>query len=971
LNRLAFKIPAILIVLVLVLAGAAWFLFTTSIKQGNQEMEKLRRQMKDLEAVKTELAGKLAVAQAAQATSSAAARAAEALDGWANGWMNDFKDPALLKALGVATVANWNAQAQKLLEKGGPTLLDNVVVANARGTVSASAPKGSVPARSVWMGPVALRSLFARRLPRTEVRTLASGVPALTVSAPFYGGPKKAGLGVVTVTATFANLLKDALGAVQPGVESGLVVTDMDGYIMQAPEAALVRQKLQESPLKALAELAEGGLAVVKADGTREAHATLRTVAAGGVPLLRVYAFTYGPAAAGAAAGAAGTPAVPGSPIVPFAAAAAAVAIIAVLVVLGPVHRMRALTAAAQALSQGAAAVELRSSNAKDEVGDLARMLEKLGEDLAAERAKRGEGEGTIAVLQKDLAKVQAEARELTEFQKDLESRSRREKETLEADVAAARQEIEGARSEMSALRTQGEEKDRAMAAAGTKAAEQVAAIQAQVEGLRRELAATQAAARAAAAEAASRPVIASPVEDFTLFSGAVEALSGEISMLLEAVQGYMGRIIESGEGGINDEQQEFLTTVINRSARAQRHLGDMRDFAGVKMPGGLALGPVDIGDALTDITTTIQQAAEDKGLEMNVDVPANLPTIEGDEARLRQVVTVILQNSVRFTSETGKVSVSSAPIAEGGVEIRIEDTAEQLEMTAEEVFGKFHTADEENFQVRASGMRYPLLRSIVQAHGGSIEVSAGPSGGNLFVIRLPASTAKPLAKAPAFGAAEKPSFGTFESPASKPQVPPSFEEFLAAQAAAPAAAAPVVPEGWGAAPPAAEPAMEAGGFDWGALPDISAAAPAGEPAVPAAPDAGLAASALSPVEGPAPAEPPMFSLEGPMPEPPSSFDAAPPPPPAPDAAAPGFDSLFSAPETLDSIFNAPAAAPDAPAPGAPDAPTPDAGLGLWNFDPSAAPPAEPPAAPAELPAPDSGAPPDNTAFGHDEIIQE
>lgn len=936
-NKLSVRLPGILVFLVIVLVGAAWYLFNATIRQGNSEITTLRSQLSDVQKKESDLAKRLSAAQAGQEALGAGTRAVDAIQAFIDKWSSELRKPETLKALSVSR--NWPAQAAALFTADQSSILDHVVIVDRRGGVVAAAPSGA-GSGSPGFGPAALKSLFARKSVRVETRQLPNKVMALAVAAPLYGGPKKTAIGAVAVTATFGNILKDVPAGVAQGVSSGIIVVDKTGTIMYAPVIELVGQRLADSSERGLDELREGVLAQV-AFGLQPWQGVARTVPGVGIRVISLATLGQGMGSAGSGS-AEGRPL--GAPLLHLIIIAVVATVLVVLVVIGPVRRTRELAAAAQALVQGATAVEIRSVNAKDEIGDLARALEKLGDDLASERGKRSEGEQAVAGLQKDLSKTQGENRELSEYQKDLEGRTRREKETLEADLASVRQELETVRREVAEVRSASQSREQALAGELANAKSQLADIQASMALLQIELDNTK-------GELAKKPDISSPVADFTLFSEAASALSIELSALLESVQNYMA-VMMAGDAGITDDQQEFLTTVINRSARSQRILGDLRDFSAVKMPAGLTAVPVDMASLLADIVSTIQQAAEDKGLEMASDISPNLPQVTGDESRLRQVATVILQNSVRFTPEGGKVSVSAQPTADG-IEIKVEDSADPFQLTAPEVFGSFHTADEEDLQVRGSGLRYPLMKSIVEGHGGTVELSQAAAGGNLVVVRIPtAGTTVTGGAAPVISAvmdsvaAASAVAGAAAVAAPAPDATPDFDAIFG-DTAAPAPAA----------PPA--PAAEAGGgFDWGALPDISAAPAA------AAPDFGSA---------PAP-EAPVFNLEAAAPEPFNfDFGASPAIPDltaaAPAAAPESLGDIFGSAPSLDSIMSASGDIPSAP--------TPDAGLGLWNVDlgatPAAPPFGEPDPSVAPTPAPEAPpAPPSNdAAFGDHEVIQE
>ncbi|MEK7767454.1 MAG: ATP-binding protein, partial [bacterium] len=562
----------------------------------------------------------------------------------------------------------------------------------------------------------------------------------------------------------------------------------------------------------------------------------------------------------------------------------------------------------------------------------------------------------------------QAESAEKDAFRKNLEQRATQERERMEGEIVAAKAETEGVRGELETTRAErgaladqvGERdrwiaerdegivvRDQAIAARDQAIVErdqtilalndQATQFQASLTQLQQQLDGQAVALAEMQKELESRPK--GPAGGFVLFSEASEALAVELSGLLEIVQGYTSQMIEAAGGAISEEQQEFLTTVINRSAKSQRLMGDLRDFSGVVKPDGLAKDPVDLAALLQDTVSTVQQTAEDRGIEFSGDVPATLPELIGDEARLRQLFTVILQQAVRFTPEGGRV-VLTVLQKTGVAGVRIEDGADPIPLGSDEVFGHFHGSDEEVLETRGSGLKFPILRAIAMGHGGAIDLAINEQGGNLFFVRLPVREGAPTAQATAglFGMGEG---AATEEPVAAAE---SLEAFPPSLEAAPDLSA--------ASPETLPPAEPGLAFDLSGL-DAFAAAPPAEPAP-------------SPLEGP-PAVDTTDSIMAAAP------DASPALSSGEGPGEPLWDVPSSAaPPTLESIEAAPLEAAPLDVP-------PLEGLsfslegGLPGADlaASAGEPAPSASASEATPQDPAAAPPSAFSFGSDEIIQE
>jgi PAS domain S-box-containing protein len=150
---------------------------------------------------------------------------------------------------------------------------------------------------------------------------------------------------------------------------------------------------------------------------------------------------------------------------------------------------------------------------------------------------------------------------------------------------------------------------------------------------------------------------------------------------------------------------------------------------------------PVDLADFLPGALQHLAQQAEAKRLEFGVDVPDALPPVETDPDRLRQMVTALVSNAIKFTPR-GSVVVL-ARVAEGGwMEIAVRDSGPGVpEPERERIFHPFEQLGEEarsDSLNRGTGLGLTIARQLARRLDGDIVVRAAPGGGAEFVLRLP-----------------------------------------------------------------------------------------------------------------------------------------------------------------------------------------------------------------------------------------
>jgi signal transduction histidine kinase len=147
----------------------------------------------------------------------------------------------------------------------------------------------------------------------------------------------------------------------------------------------------------------------------------------------------------------------------------------------------------------------------------------------------------------------------------------------------------------------------------------------------------------------------------------------------------------------------------------------------------------VRIDDLLRDAAREIQAAADAKGIDLTLDIPAGLPPLHGDRFRLQQVWANLLNNAVKFTPPGGAVKaaieadlrVMRLTVADTG--IGIASRWHKL------IFEKFFRVQEPSAQVpNGPGLGLALVRDIVRLHGGSVKVDSAPGCGARFTVELP-----------------------------------------------------------------------------------------------------------------------------------------------------------------------------------------------------------------------------------------
>jgi signal transduction histidine kinase/FixJ family two-component response regulator len=219
--------------------------------------------------------------------------------------------------------------------------------------------------------------------------------------------------------------------------------------------------------------------------------------------------------------------------------------------------------------------------------------------------------------------------------------------------------------------------------------------------------------------------------------------MSHELRTPLNAILGFSSMMRRDPE--VSDRQRANLD-IINRSGEHLLTLiNDVLEMA--KIEAGrlqLEIAPFDLGGMVREVVDMMHQRAQEKGLRLLLDQTSEFPRyIEGDEARLRQILLNLVSNAVKFTQQGGvtiRLGVKKNELLH--LLIEVEDSGPGI--TAEDqkrLFEPFVQLAEGAAQ-RGTGLGLSITRQFVQLMGGTIGIDSTPGKGSLFRVDLPVKLA-------------------------------------------------------------------------------------------------------------------------------------------------------------------------------------------------------------------------------------
>jgi len=193
----------------------------------------------------------------------------------------------------------------------------------------------------------------------------------------------------------------------------------------------------------------------------------------------------------------------------------------------------------------------------------------------------------------------------------------------------------------------------------------------------------------------------------------------------------------------LNQRQQHFVETITKSGNALMTIINDILDFSKIEA-GQAKLDPVPfvLRESIEDVTTLLSSSAGEKGIDLLVRVHPDLPsTFIGDVGRVRQILTNLIGNAVKFThfghvliDVTGRVSGDQAHL-----DIQIQDTG--IGIPADQiagVFEKFKQVDGSTTrEYEGTGLGLSISANLVRLMGGTIRVDSEAGKGSIFTIKL------------------------------------------------------------------------------------------------------------------------------------------------------------------------------------------------------------------------------------------
>ncbi len=214
--------------------------------------------------------------------------------------------------------------------------------------------------------------------------------------------------------------------------------------------------------------------------------------------------------------------------------------------------------------------------------------------------------------------------------------------------------------------------------------------------------------------------------------------VSHELRTPISMLQGYSEAIVDD-IAGTEEEKKELASVIYDESLRMGRLVNDLLDLARMEA-GHISLNyeQADVATFVEKITRKFQGLAKEKTIALYSTVEGE-GFIQIDVDRMEQVMTNLVDNAIRHTSDNGTISIQ-VKMMNNGVKIDVKDSGHGIpQEDLPFVFERFYKADKARTRGRAgTGLGLAIVKNIVEAHQGNISVHSKENEGTTFSMFIP-----------------------------------------------------------------------------------------------------------------------------------------------------------------------------------------------------------------------------------------
>lgn len=219
-----------------------------------------------------------------------------------------------------------------------------------------------------------------------------------------------------------------------------------------------------------------------------------------------------------------------------------------------------------------------------------------------------------------------------------------------------------------------------------------------------------------------------------------ISTVSHQLKSPLSVIKGYVDVLLSEEVGSINSKQEEYLEDALSNIERMKELVQKLLDVSRIEQSRvDLEPEPANLEEVVEESREEFLDLAKAKNSEITLNIAGEIPQMEFDSLRVKQVVNNFISNALNYTQKRGEINLE---LKREGDEVVLccEDNGVGIsEEEQDEIFKKFYRGEEASTMAsEGSGLGLYISKGIIEASGGRIWVESEKGEGSTFCFALP-----------------------------------------------------------------------------------------------------------------------------------------------------------------------------------------------------------------------------------------
>ena len=215
-----------------------------------------------------------------------------------------------------------------------------------------------------------------------------------------------------------------------------------------------------------------------------------------------------------------------------------------------------------------------------------------------------------------------------------------------------------------------------------------------------------------------------------------VNTVSHDLRSPLTAIMGYVELIRKTGP--VNETQEEFINQIQSSVGNITRLVNDLLNLGRIESGFDSNKETFSINDTIKLVVDANDVKIKKKNLKINLELPANVPTIQANQRQIHQLVDNLIENMIKYTPNGKNISIRGE-LKNNQIILQFKDEGIGIPpKDIPNIFDKFYRASNIDNDINGTGLGLSIVKSIVDYHGGRIWVDSELDTGTSFFVVLP-----------------------------------------------------------------------------------------------------------------------------------------------------------------------------------------------------------------------------------------